>query len=265
MVYKNLEYRVMRFPFSVSAILLVITFSIKGAEAQWIELFNGQDLSNWQVKFTGFPLGDNFRDTFVVEDGLLKVSYDNWSRFDGEFGHLFTKNSYSNYRLRVEYRFVGDQVIGGPSWAYKNNGMMLHSQAPETMALDQEFPVSIEVQMLGGQGEGPRPNANVCTPGTNMVMKGLLVTQHCTNSISKTYSGDDWVVLEIEVSGSQKITHLLDNEAVLEYEDIQLDPDDKDAQKLIVSDKDLLLDRGYIAIQAETAPIEFRKIEILPL
>jgi hypothetical protein len=167
--------------------------------------------------------------------------------------------------LRVEYRFVGDQVIGGPSWAYKNNGMMLHSQAPETMALDQEFPVSIEVQMLGGQGEGPRPNANVCTPGTNMVMKGLLVTQHCTNSISKTYSGDDWVVLEIEVSGSKKITHLLDNEAVLEYEDIQLDPDDKDAQKLIVSDKDLLLDSGYIAIQAETAPIEFRKIEILPL
>ena len=154
----------MKLPFSMSAILLVITFSVNDAQAQWIDLFNGQDLSNWQVKFTGFPLGDNFRDTFVVEDGLLKVSYDNWSRFDGEFGHLFTKSSYSNYRLRVEYRFVGDQVVGGPSWAYKNNGVMLHSQPPETMALDQEFPVSIEAQMLGGQGEGPRPNGNVCTP-----------------------------------------------------------------------------------------------------
>ena len=140
----------MRFSYSVSAILFFITFSSKGAEPQWIDLFNGKDLSNWQVKFTGFPLGDNFRDTFLVENGVLKVSYDKWPRFDGEFGHLFTKSSYSNYRLRVEYRFVGDQVEGGPLWAYRNNGMMLHSQPPETMALDQEFPVSIEAQMLGG-------------------------------------------------------------------------------------------------------------------
>ena len=265
MVYKNLEYREMNFPFSVSAILLVIMFPLKGAEAQWIDLFNGQDLSNWQVKFTGFPLGDNYRDTFVVEDGLLKVSYDDWSSFDGEFGHLYTKTSYSNYRLRVEYRFVGDQVVGGPLWAYRNNGVMLHSQPPETMALDQEFPVSIEAQMLGGQGEGSRPNGNVCTPGTNMVMNGALVTQHCTNSISKTYSGDAWVRLEIEVLGSEKITHFLDDEAVLIYEDIQYDPDDKDAKKLIGSDNDLFLDSGHIAIQAETAPIEFRKIQLLPL
>jgi hypothetical protein len=170
----------MRFSYSVSAIIFFITFSLEGAEPQWIDLFNGKDLSNWQVKFTGFPLGDNFRDTFLVENGVLKVSYDKWPRFDGEFGHLFTKSSYSNYRLRVEYRFVGDQVEGGPLWAYRNNGMMLHSQSPETMALDQEFPVSIEAQMLGGQGEEPRPNGNVCTPGTNMVMEGFLVTQHCT-------------------------------------------------------------------------------------
>ena len=228
---KIVERGVMRFSYSVSVILFFITFSVKGSESQWIDLFNGKDLSNWQVKFTGFPLGDNFRDTFLVEGGVLKVSYDNWPKFDGEFGHLFTKNAYSNYRLRVEYRFVGDQVEGGPLWAYRNNGMMLHSQSPETMALNQEFPVSIEAQMLGGQGEGPRPNGNVCTPGTNMVMEGFLVTQHCTNSTSKTYPGDEWVTLEIEVLGSEKITHFLNNEAVLMYEDIQFDPDDEDAKK----------------------------------
>ena len=128
---------------------------------EWEPLFNGEDLSNWEVKFTGFALGENYRKTFRVEDGVLRVAYDEWPGFDGEFGHLFTKQSYSHYRLRIEYRFVGDQVNEGPGWAYRNNGIMLHSQSAASMGLDQEFPASIEAQMLGGNGSDARPNGNV--------------------------------------------------------------------------------------------------------
>ena len=70
-----------------------------------MHLFNGKDLSNWIPKFTGYELGVNYRDTFQAEDGVFKVSYDNWPDFDGEFGHIFYDESFSHYRLLVEYRF----------------------------------------------------------------------------------------------------------------------------------------------------------------
>ncbi len=249
----------------LSLALLIVPCAAQAAEEAWVALFDGRSLDDWQVKFTGQPLGVNYRNTFRVEDGLLTVSYDDWNDFNNEFGHLFYDQVFSHYLLRVEYRFIGDQVIDGPAWAFRNNGMMLHSQDPASMTLDQEFPVSIESQLLGGNGVDPRSTANVCTPGTNMVMAGELITRHCTNSSSDTFHGDQWVAAEFEVRGGDSLVHRINGEVVFELNDIQLDPEDPDAQALLARGAPLALGAGYIAIQAESHPTQFRKIELLPL
>lgn len=233
----------------------------------WRPLFNGKDLEGWTPKIRGYKLGDNYANTFRVENGVLKVVYepDKYPKFDNRFGHLFYKEKFSHYRLRVEYRFTGEQCPGGPGWAFRNSGIMLHCQAPETMGVDQPFPVSIEVQLLGGRGSGVRPTANLCTPGTHVVMAGKLFTPHCTDSRSKTYHGDQWVSVEVEVHGSGTIRHYVEGELVLEYEKPQLDDSDADAKKLLQAGADRLLREGYIALQSESHPVEFRKVEILLL
>ena len=231
---------------------------------KWIQLFNGKDLEGWKVKIRGHELGDNFGDTFRVKDGLLKVAYDAYDNFGEKFGHIFYPKPFSHYILRAEYRFVGDQVAGGPGWAIRNSGLMLHCQPPETMAVDQEFPVSIEVQLLGGSGRGERTTANLCTPGTHVVMDGRLVRQHCTSSTSKTYHGDQWVTVEIEVRGNEVIRHKIDGEVVLEYSQPQLDERDATARPLI-KDGSVMIDSGYISLQSESHPVEFRKVELLNL
>lgn len=233
-------------------------------EPQWIPLFNGEDLTGWTPKFAGHELGDNYQNTFRVEDGVLKATYVDYEKFDGKFGHLFYEIPYSRYRLRAEYRFVGDQCPGGPGWAFRNNGLMLHGQDPKTMTIEQNFPVSMEVQLLGGNGTDERSTGNLCTPGMNVVMNDELVTTHCINSDSKTYHGDDWVTIEVEVLGSESVRHYVEGELVMEYSQPQLDPRDGDAQKLGV-EGELLVDRGTISLQAESHPTEFRKIELLPL
>ncbi len=255
---------------SIFLLVLLTIFSLNTVFAQnqndgeWLSLFNGEDLENWVVKFTGYELGENYKNTFRVEDGVLKASYDNWEEWDGSFGHLFYDRPFSHYILRVEYRFVGDQVKDGPGWAFRNNGLMLHSQDPRTMSKDQEFPASIETQLLGGNGTDERTTLNVCTPGTNIVMDGELITQHCINSTSETYHGDQWVTAEIEVRGREVVRHKIDGEVVFEYTEPQLDERDGDAQKLIEAREgdNLLIDEGYISIQAESHPTEFRRIEL---
>ncbi len=228
---------------------------------EWIPLFNGKDLEGWTPKIRGFKAGENWGNTFRVEDGLLKVRYDQYEKFDNRFGHLFYKESFSHYILRVEYRFVGDQVPGGPGWAFRNSGIMIHGQDPATMDVNQNFPVSIEVQLLGGDGQNPRPTFNLCTPGTNVVMNGELVTRHCTNSSSQTYHGDQWVVGEVEVHGDRIIRHKINDKIVLEYEQPQLDPRDPEAKRLIRDDQ-LLLSGGTISLQSESHPCDFRRVEI---
>jgi hypothetical protein len=231
---------------------------------EWIPLFNGKDLTGWKVKITGHELGDNYENTFRVEDGVLKVAYDGYERFDGKFGHLFYEQPFSHYVLRLEYRFVGRQVPGGPGWALRNSGIMIHGQSPESMRKDQDFPVSVEVQLLGGSGSGTRPTGNVCTPGTHIVMGGKLVTRHCNSSRSKTYHGDQWVTIEIEVRGNKLIKHIIDGKTVLEYTQPQLDEADADARKLIQGG-DKMLRGGSISLQAESHPVEFRKVELRKL
>ena len=232
---------------------------------EWIPLFNGKNLDGWTPKIKGHELGDNFGNTFRVEDGVLRVVYDEYKKFDGKFGHLFYKDTFSHYVLRVEYRFLGDQVPGGPSWAVRNSGAMLHGQTPESMEKDQDFPVSIEVQLLGGSGSGERPTANVCSPGTHIVMDGKLVTRHCNNSTSMTYHGDQWVTVEVEVRGNKLIKHTIDGKTVLSYSEPQLDDGDSYAKKLLKDGAKKMLDRGTISLQSESHPVEFRKVELRKL
>ncbi len=236
----------------------------KDAEKRWIPMFNGKNLEGWQVKIKGYELGENFGNTFRAEDGVLKVCYDQYEKFDGKFGHIFYKHPFSHYRMRLEYRFVGEQTPGGPGWALRNSGVMIHGQPPETMSKDQDFPVSIEVQLLGGPGSGKRPTANLCTPGTHVVIDGKLVKTHCINSKSKTYHGDQWVKLEIEAHGNETIKHIVNGEVVFEYQQPQLD-DSADSKKLMEAGADRMLKGGSISLQAESHPCEFRNIEIMPL
>ncbi len=230
-------------------------------EGEWIPLFNGKNLDGWTPKIRGFKAGENYGNTFRVEDGVLKVSYDQYDRFDEKFGHLFYKDSFSHYILRAEYRFTGEQCPGGPGWAVRNSGLMLHGQSPESMTKDQRFPVSIEVQLLGGAGSGKRPTANLCTPGTHVVMDGELIKRHCTSSKSETYHGQQWVTVEVEVRGSESIIHKVNGQTVLSYSQPQLDDNDADAKKLI-GDGGLLLEKGTISLQSESHPVEFRKVEL---
>ncbi|MEL7500404.1 MAG: DUF1080 domain-containing protein [Planctomycetota bacterium] len=249
----------------------------KDADGEWMPLFNGKDLTGWTPKIRGHELGDNYADTFRVVEGNLVVCYDDYVEddflsFDGQkkptwekFGHLFYKDEFSHYVLRAEYRFVGDQVKNGPGWAFRNNGFMLHGQDPKTMTLNQKFPVSIEVQLLGGPESGERPTLNLCTPGTNVVLDGKLSRAHCLKKgINKapTFPGDQWVTVEIEVRGSDVVRHKVNGRVALEYTQPQYDPRDADAKKLITDENNLLIDHGTISIQSESHRTEFRKIEI---
>lgn len=256
-----------RFIVPAFATTLLCAMTATGTAAEgWISLFNGKDLDGWTPKIRGYESGDNFGKTFRVENGAICVRYDGYQKeFKNRFGHLFYKQPYSNYILRAEYRFVGEQLPDGPGWAIRNSGLMLHGQAPETMTKDQEFPVSIEVQLLGGDGKAERSTVNLCTPGTHVVMKDKLITQHCTNSRSKTFHGEQWVVAEIEVHGNGKFIHRVNGETVLEYEKAQLDPGDADAKRLLAHDSNVMLYGGYISLQSESHPVEFRKVELKPL
>lgn len=231
----------------------------------WITIFNGKNLDGWTPKIKGYDLGVNYADTFRVKDGVLRVDYDKYTgKFDDRFGHLFYKHPYSSYVMRLEYRFTGEQVDGGPGWAWRNSGVMIHGQQPTTMRKDQDFPVSAEVQLLGGGETGDRPTGNLCTPGTNVVMGDKLITQHCTNAKSPTYRGDQWVRLEIEVRGHGKIVHRINGEEVLSYEKVQYDPNDADGKRMMQG-TDLKIEGGSISLQSESHPVEFRNIQIKPL
>ena len=256
--------------------LAIAVVALLGARAQnnpnqkdWVQLFNGRDLGDWVPKFARHDLGENFNDTFRVEEGLLEVRYDMWTAFNGEFGHLFYRQPFSYYVIAAEYRFVGEQLpAAGPTfaWARRNNGLMLHAPDPKTMLKDQDFPISIEVQLLGGLGDGkPRTTANLCTPGTHVVLKGVLHTPHCTNSSSHTYDGDQWVRVEVLIHGDELVRHMIDGQTVLEYTKPQMGGGSASPVDPAVKIDGTPLTGGYISIQAETAPIDFRKIELLNL
>ena len=246
-------------------LMLGSTLLAEAKKKDWIPLFNGKDLAGWTPKITGHAVGENFAKTFRVQDGYLTVSYDGYDSFANQFGHLFYKDKFSYYVIAVEYRFVGEQAKDGPGWATRNSGIMVHGQPVETMLKDQDFPISIEVQLLGGLGKGPRTTANLCTPGTNVEREGKLFTPHCLNSNSKTYDGDPWVRVEVVVKGGESIDHRIDGISVLKYERPQIGGGSVSNFDPAVKVDGKLLEEGSISLQSESHPVQFRKVELLNL
>ena len=234
--------------------------------ADWRQLFDGRGLTGWTPKITKHVLGENFADTFRVRDGVLEVGYEDYDTFAEQFGHLFFAEPFSRYRLRVEYRFVGEQAPNAPAWAARNSGVMVHSQKPETMLRDQDFPISIEVQFLGGLGDGkPRPTGNVCSPGTRLTYAGAPDPSHCIQSSAATIDGDTWVTADVLVLGDERIVHYIDGLPVIEYGGITYGGGNVNGHDPAAKPDGTPLGRGYIALQSESHPIQFRRVELLNL
>ncbi|NVK49445.1 MAG: DUF1080 domain-containing protein [Cyclobacteriaceae bacterium] len=235
------------------------------SEVEWRELFNGKDLQDWHVKIRKHDLDENFANTFRVEEGLLSVRYDGYEAFDQQYGHIFYKEPFSYYLLQVEYRFVGEQAPGGEGWAWRNSGAMLHSQDPKTMLKDQDFPISIEGQFLGGNGKDERTTCNLCTPGTNVVLADTLFTPHCINSNSKTFHGDQWVQANFIVLGGEEVHHLVGRDTVFSYFQPQIGGGMVNPVDSLVKKDGTLLESGYIALQSESHPIDFRRVALIDI
>mgnify|MGYP005854838137 CR=1 FL=1 len=224
---------------------------------EWISIFNGQNLDGWTPKIKGETFGSDSLETFKVEDGVLKVSYENYDDFENRFGHLLYKTPYANYRLKLQYRFVGQQARGGEAWAKKNSGIMIHSQNPKTIGLNQNFPNSLEVQLLGGINDTvPRPTGNLCTPGTHVNIDGKLITEHCTTANAPTFYGEEWVEAEVEVYSDSLIRHYINGKSVISYTKPIKDLPNDSLNHLQP------LKSGYISLQSESHPVEFKNIWI---
>ena len=233
--------------------------------ADWQVLFNGRNLDGWTMKLAHHEVGDNYADTFRVEDGVIKVAYDRYGKFDEQFGHLYSNQAYSNYILRLEYRITGTAIADSPPWAKLNSGVMIHSQSPMTMGLNQPWPASMEFQFLSVGATAGRQTGNVCTPGTNLEMKGKLLTDHIIDSTSKLFPVDEWVAVEVEVHGNAEVIHRVNGVEVLRYQHPQLDPKEDSAKALLAAGAPMQLSFGHIALQAESQPVWFRDIRIRQL
>jgi hypothetical protein len=252
--------------FVAGLVLILPSIGAAQTDDDWISLFNGVDLSGWTPKIRHYAAGENFGNTFRVDDGLLTVSYDQYANFDESFGHLFYDQPFSHYRLIVEYRFTGEQLVGGPDWAIRNSGAMLHSQSPATMPDEQDFPISIEVQFLGGLSDGhERSTGNLCTPGTNVVYQGEFTTAHCINSTSPTLNGDQWVLAEMLVLGGDRMVHRINGDVVIEYTNMTTGGGAVSGHRPELQPEGESLSKGYIALQSESHPVQFRRVELLDL
>jgi hypothetical protein len=239
--------------FLLSFLLAAFSANAQNSKKEnWESMFNGKDLSKWKPKIRYHAAGENFGNTFRVEDGKIVVRYDAYEKFDEKFGHLFYYKPFNYYRIRLEYRFVGEQSKDGPGWALRNSGIMVH-------------PVCIEVQLLGGDGKNKRTTCNLCTPGTNVEMNGKLFTPHCINSTSETYHGDQWVRAEVLVLGDSIIKHFANGKEVLSYEKPQVGGGNVSGQEVKFGTSGQMLTGGTISLQSESHPVEFKKIEILDL
>ncbi len=246
---------------------------------EWVSLFNGTDLTGWKIKIADCAVNENYNRTFVVEDSMIRVRYDNYDEFHDHFGHMYYEKPYSYYKLSFDYRFVGEQLKGGASWNVRNSGIMLHSQSAESNEWSQDFPVSIELQLLGGLNNGERTTANVCTPGTAVEMGDTVNYNHCINSTSKTYNGDQWVHVEAVVLGGEQMQFIVEGDTVLTFEKPQLTKGfinanlDNDwegfgiteTKENWISKAGTVLTEGYISLQAESHPVDFKNIKILDL
>ena len=271
-LYIYFDMRTLSFFFATFITLSCMTFASCNTKtkpsdesSEWIQLLSADNLDDWTVKISNYEVDDNYANTFSMEDGILKIRYDEeaYPTFENRFGHLFYKDTYSHYILRLEYRFVGDQCPGAPGWAFRNSGIMFHGQSPESMALDQDFPVSIEYQLLGSDSTRAQVTGSVCTPGTNIVINDELILDHCIQSSSEIYMDDQWVTAELEVRGSEIVKHIINGDTVMVYSQPQLDEREQYYQKVLeMNNGEQMLSRGTISLQSEGHPCDFRNVEI---
>ncbi len=250
----------------VGIILAMATPQGAAADGRWRPIFDGKSLAGWTPKIVGQAAGADPDATFIVQDGAIRVSYANYPAFRGRFGHLFHQTPRKAYRLRLSYRILDPGLADAPSWARANSGVMFHAQSPDSMGLNQPFPASLEFQILGRDGAGPRPTGSICTPGTNITITGAAVKAHCTLSTGPTIPNGEWVKLELAVSPKGEVTHRINGAVVHRYAGLELDPADSTARPLITGRGGALsLTEGFIALQSEGHPIEFRDIQIQTL
>ena len=239
---------------------LALTTSTK--KAKWEPLFNGKDLKGWQMKIAGYPLGENFGNTFRIQNGILQVRYDKYDSFRNKFGGLYFNKKFTNYRLKVEYRFTGELTVGAPTWGYRDGGVQYHCQSPASMQIDQSFPVCLEYNLHGGNGKDERPVGEICANGIYVTIDGKRNASYCTPAtVKRTFHGDQWVTLEIDVQGD-RIKHFVNGEEILTYDNPRYDPNHALGKTFIVNGNDKVKD-GYISLQSNSHPMDFRKIEIM--
>ncbi len=253
----------------LSIILMIFSFTSKKSKTnqnEWQTLFNGKNLEGWLVKFYHHDLGDNYAKTFRVTDGKIQVCYDDYREFNNRFGHLFYQIPFSSFHLKFEYRFTDKWMKDAPSCTYRNSGIMFHSQDPKTILKEQDWPISVEYQILAGAGDGqPRPTGNMCSPGTEVFFEGEKYPQHCINSSSKTYEWNEWVSGEIIVYGDSLVIHIVNGEQVLQYSKPQIGGGVAKGFDTAIKIDGKPLTEGYIGLQAEGQGIEFREIKIKKL
>ena len=256
----------MTFKAFLLVLIAVVTCTHPRDKEAWTPLFNGQNLDNWIVKIHHHEVGENFGNTFRAEDGMIKVRYDQYGDFNDQFGHLYYKKPFSHFHLRLEYRFTGELHRGAPSYTLLNSGVMFHSQDPKSMPKEQNWPISVEMQFLAGLDDGkPRPTGNMCSPGTDIFFEGRMFPGHCLNSTSKTYDKNAWVKAELIVLGDSLITHIIEGDTVLQYSKPTMGGGVVHGYDTALWHPGFSLRSGYIALQSEGQPIDFRNIEIRDL
>jgi len=256
-----------KFPvFCICLLLLVFqscTSGKKEAADEWQTLFNGHDLDGWIPKFYHHETGDNYAQTFRVQDSTILVSYSGYQEFNNRFGHLFYKTPFSSYHLKFEYRFTDEWMKDAPSYTYRNSGVMFHAQDPHSILKEQDWPISVEYQLLADAGDGkPRPTGNMCSPGTDVIFNGKIDERHCINSTSKTYPWNEWVSGEMIVYRDSIIKHIVNGDTVLVYSKPQIGGAVANGYDSTIKIDGKPLTQGFIALQAEGQGIAFRNIMI---
>jgi hypothetical protein len=245
------------------AIFVMVDCANQKEQKDWVQLFNGKDLNDWVVKIHHHEPDVNFGNTFRVEDGMIRVKYDEYGEFNDQFGHLYYKQPFSHFHLAVEYRFSGELQQGAPDYTLLNSGVMFHSQDPMSMPVEQNWPISVEMQFLAGLPDGqPRPTGNMCSPGTEIEYEGKRYDGHCLSSSSKTYPSAEWVRAELIVLGDSLITHIINGDTVLRYTHPTMGGGVVNGYDSAIWKPGSPLTSGFIALQSEGQPIDFRKVEI---
>ena len=200
-----------------------------------IFLYSGTDLEGWHIDVPEMDTAD-VRNPFIIRDGLL-VS------LGTPQGHIITDKKYKNYSLDVEYRFAGNPG---------NCGVLVHASTPRV--LYEMFPKSIEVQMY-------HENAgDFWCIGENITVPSM-----------EQRRGDpaEWGVTE---GKKRRILNLTDGSenAVGDWNHMHIECLGNEIKVWVNGDFvnhgfDCTADEGQIALQAEGAEVEFRRVELRSL